>query len=268
MTKEGKETGCFYYGVFQPRVMEHVKERHIPDSLNVLNNLAKETLPRKIRKDECQGKWITLEDGRHVCIYEEKDFSYKKTAYIKFRSGKKRKLSEHSTAWFDVGVSKEDRDMVTNLYNYASEDAKEELNNIYMTDKPGPKFGDIGIVGGVPEWMEDFRSEGFKTSRDSIYMFKEAPDSRPFTVAHEIGHIESDAMSKDKLNSYYRLSNKHSDVRPDIEVTALAGISGTNKEEEDFAVAYSIFRVEPETLEEIAPHRYKWLTKNIRSSKE
>jgi len=72
---EVKDTKLYTYGIYEPKVLEWVHERNIPDSLNVLNRLAEQTSelhPREINKagDWCVdggGNWITI-SGTHVCV--------------------------------------------------------------------------------------------------------------------------------------------------------------------------------------------------------
>ena len=46
--KEGKDTGCYYFGVFQPKVLEWVREKDRPDGMKVLMRLSSLTLPRTL----------------------------------------------------------------------------------------------------------------------------------------------------------------------------------------------------------------------------
>jgi len=65
LDKNGKETGCYYYGVFQPRVVEYVHEKNVPDRIEVLDRLASLTLPRGVSKAK------TLTHEEYLRIREE-----------------------------------------------------------------------------------------------------------------------------------------------------------------------------------------------------
>ncbi|RLG90278.1 MAG: hypothetical protein DRO36_06390, partial [Candidatus Hecatellales archaeon] len=43
-------TNCAYYGIFQPRVLEWVREKDVPDKIAVVERLSKLTLPRTVKK--------------------------------------------------------------------------------------------------------------------------------------------------------------------------------------------------------------------------
>lgn len=64
---EVKGTDLFTYGIYEPKVLEWVHERNIPDSLNVLNRLAQQTSelhPREVTKEESNSMYLP----RHSCM--------------------------------------------------------------------------------------------------------------------------------------------------------------------------------------------------------
>jgi len=61
LDKEGNETGCYHYGVFQPNVIEYVHEKHVPDRLEVLDRLASLVAPRYAKKVKELDKQTYLE---------------------------------------------------------------------------------------------------------------------------------------------------------------------------------------------------------------
>ena len=56
--------GCYTFGIFEPKVLEHVAERNIPDSMNVLMRLSGETVPREVKKEDSNSIYLP----RHSCM--------------------------------------------------------------------------------------------------------------------------------------------------------------------------------------------------------
>jgi hypothetical protein len=59
-----EDSGCSTFGVYEPKVLEHVAERNIPDSMNVLMRLSAETVPRQLGKQESNSMYLP----RHSCM--------------------------------------------------------------------------------------------------------------------------------------------------------------------------------------------------------
>jgi len=247
MTKEGKETGCFYYGVFQPRVMEHVKERNIPDSLNVLNNLAKATLPRKglIEKDWCEGKggkWITVE-GKHICISEDKKIArdfYERTLLT---PDHKVKLTYHES-------KKEMADYATSTYNSLPIKFKGEIKSIHLSNKRRT-FEDV-YAGRIPEdfteYKNDFVGGTWTLESKNITMYDKGSKE---SFLHELGHAIEPTLGD--VGS--EISGKWTRVWAKERVSQYA----KKNRFEGFAEAFKRYKTEPQLVKAGYPETYKFM---------
>jgi len=239
-------TDCYTFGVFEPKVLEHVRERNRPDSMNVLMRLSGLTLPREVEKaDWCSeqgGKWITVE-GKHICIGEDRDLGEGLTERTLISRDHKTKLI------FDVG-RRETVDEVSSLYNHLPEKKKKRVDYIRISREPYTLDEFYRSKGKeVPSEYKKYGMPfvgGYYDKRTKEMGFFKG--STKETIYHEFGHV---VAPQD-----YETANRWTEtVWKEEKVSKYANVNW----DEGFAEAFVWYKKDPAGVKLRNPKTYKFM---------
>lgn len=324
-------TNCSTYGVFEPKVLEHVKERRIPDSMNVLNRLSAQTLPRKdigevtttdpgwrspgygkpekperldwrimeeiLSKQDCidvggkwvtvggkqvciypvtelqgpdvakartpsercaswGGHWITLEDGRHICIGDDVKGQFTVPTGGRRRisiKGIKQKIGKNTTFYAEKGVRKKRLDTFTAIVQHEPEMCKREIESVVLVD---------GYATINDEEVLGFYYEPYFGKNTTIVISEYVMSS---DLLHELGHH---LYRKTQHLESWRPWNRRYARAIREERKWISNYAKVN-DSEDFAEHYALFRANPTACKKDYPKRFKVfesLTKHVTRS--
>jgi hypothetical protein len=245
-----KETDLFTYGIYEPKVLEWVHERNIPDSLNVLNRLAEETSelhPREVAKQDeggDGGHWVTV-NGRHIFIGDEEQGNWE-VNYEKV-SGSRQKVGEK-----------------TYLYNQDSdafpEEEKKKISSALLLEdnKIKNRFSSVLLTKGKDYFGMNWREFDGEKWANTLEISNSSPEA-VMTMEHEFGHEYTNYAREEGLNEEFEMDFKKARKTDGLDTSAFSLTPEQSKKDidEDIANAYAAYVVDPKALKEASPNRYE-----------